>query len=329
MSHPGYATMPIEVGEEFTIEQLLNLMLIPSGNTPANILAEYIAGSVDSFAAMMNTKAHELGCTNSHFTNPYGLHDEDHYSTASDLAIIARTAMQNEIFRSIVSKTSYSLSATNKYDKDDRVYTTTNELIVPNNTNRADNYYYKNAIGVKTGFTSYAKDCLVGAAARDGLEFICVILGGEETSSGLSERFLDARTLLDYGFDHYNIRKLKAKNDIVKDIEVKNATRNTKNLTLVVEDEINVLINKDDNEKIILPEIKLKEDLKAPIQEGEVVGTIEYVVEGISYETNLLASSEVKKSSFFLTILQILLIIFILIVISKFVKRKKRKNRRK
>ena len=156
-----------------------------------------------------------------------------------------------------------------------------------------------------------------------------MILGGEETSSGLSERFLDARTLLDYGFDHYNIRKLKAKNDIVKDIEVKNATRNTKNLTLVVEDEINVLINKDDNEKIILPEIKLKEDLKAPIQEGEVVGTIEYVVEGISYETNLLASSEVKKSSFFLTILQILLIIFILIVISKFVKRKKRKNRRK
>ena len=109
--------------------QLLNVLLIASANEAANILAEHIAGSVDSFATMMNTKAEELGCENTHFTNANGLQDENHYTTAYDLALMGRYAMQNETFRKIVTTTKYTLPATNKYPEADRYFKNTNELI--------------------------------------------------------------------------------------------------------------------------------------------------------------------------------------------------------
>ena len=156
----GYNTVNLEIGEELTIEQLLHLLLIPSANVAANILAEHIAGSVESFATMMNTKAVSIGCKDTNFTNPYGLHDENHYTTAYDLALMGQYAMKNDIFRSIVKKTSYILPPTNKYSENDRVFNTTNDLIRPNSSTRADNYYYKNAIGIKTGYTKLCQKLL-------------------------------------------------------------------------------------------------------------------------------------------------------------------------
>lgn len=326
----GYATVPLEIGEEFTIEQLLNLMLVPSANIAGNILAEYISGSIESFATMMNTKAVELGCKNTHFVNPYGLQDENHYSCAYDLALITQYAMKNEIFRSIVCKTTYQLPATNKYEKDDRVYTTTNELLKVNNNNRSDNYYYKYAIGIKTGFTSYAKNCLVSEATRDGLDFIEVILAGGQTTEGLDQRYSDAKALFNYGFENYAMRKVKEPNDIVKtDVIIKNATRDTRNLTVVIQNEIKALIKKEDMDKTLLPEITLNENLKAPIKKGDVVGTIKYVIEDIPYTSNVLAGNDVKKSSFFFILLPVLLVLFILYVFSQSVKRRKKRNGKK
>ena len=176
-----YATVYLNVGEQLTVEQLLNILLIPSGNVVGNILAEHISGSTDSFVKLMNKRAHALGCVNTNYTNPYGLHEDNHYTCAYDLYLIAREAMKYDTFRSIVSKTSYTLSPTNIYTKGDRVFHTTNDLIKPNTSKRADNYYYEYAIGIKTGFTSQAKDCLVAASSKDGLEFISVILGAGKT----------------------------------------------------------------------------------------------------------------------------------------------------
>ena len=102
----------MQVGEQFTVEQLLHVLLIPSANDAANVLAEHVAGSVAEFANMMNQKAIEIGCKNTHFVNPSGIHSNDHYSTAYDLALIGQYAMKNNIFRSIVGKTSCSLPAT-------------------------------------------------------------------------------------------------------------------------------------------------------------------------------------------------------------------------
>ena len=208
----GYTTANLQLDEELTIEQLLNLLLISSANDAGNVIAEHIAGSVESFASMMNTKAAELGCKNTHFTNPYGKQDSNHYSTAYDLALIADYCMDNSVFRDIVKKTAYTLGPTNKHDSE-RTFTTTNSLLEEDNSNRADNYYYEHAIGIKTGFTTQAGNCLIGAAESNGLEVISVILDGTQTSNGLSQRYLDTITLFDFAFDNYAINKVKSSND--------------------------------------------------------------------------------------------------------------------
>ena len=136
----GYSVATIQEGEELTIEQLLNVLLIPSANDAAVVLAEHIAGSVEAFSDMMNSKVVELGCKNTHFVNPNGIHDEEHYSTAYDLALIGKYAMQFDTFRTIVQKTSYSLPKTNKYDKEDRLFNTTNDLIKKNYSSSPTNY---------------------------------------------------------------------------------------------------------------------------------------------------------------------------------------------
>jgi len=327
----GYANANLQLGEELTIEQLLKVLLIPSANDAANVIAEHIAGSISSFANMMNSKAVEIGCTNTHFVNPSGIHHEEHVSTARDLAIIAMYAMQNDTFRTLVKETYYNLPATNKYETTDRVFKTTNDLLRVNNYDRADNYYYKNAIGIKTGYTSAAKNCIVAGAERDGLEFIAVILGAQQTEAGLSERYLDCKTLFDYGFDTYAERKLYDKDSIFKEITISNGTKETKNLNLVLEGELSVLIKQADYEKELLPTVELKEDLKAPIMQGDVVGTVSYTVEDITYKTNLLAGSNVEKSSILGILIKIAMIILILWIFALIIRltNKKKKRRRK
>lgn len=153
----GYSRANLQIGEVFTIEQLLHVLLIPSANDAANVLAEHIGKSISNFADMMNQKAIEIGCKNTHFVNPSGIHDNNHYSTAYDLALIGQYAMKNDTFRNIVCKTSCSLPATDKYVSDDRVFTTTNDLLKINTSTEPDNYYYPYAIGIKTGFTTPAR----------------------------------------------------------------------------------------------------------------------------------------------------------------------------
>ena len=159
------------MGEELTIKDLLYALLLPSSNEAANVLAIHIAGSIDSFASMMNTKAMDLGCKNTHFVNPNGVHDDNHYSTAYDLSLIAKEAMKNDIFRQIVSTASYTLPNSNKYSRIDRTLITTNDLI-----KKQSNNYYEYAIGIKTGFTTPAKNCLVSSATKDGKTLIAVVL---------------------------------------------------------------------------------------------------------------------------------------------------------
>ncbi len=121
------------MGEELTVEQLLYVLMVGSSNDAAIVLAEHVSGSQEDFSVLMNKKAQEIGCTDSNFVNPNGVHDENHYSTAHDLALIAKYAMQNDEFRKLVSTTSYKLPATAKYEREDRLFTTTNSLLIVNN----------------------------------------------------------------------------------------------------------------------------------------------------------------------------------------------------
>ncbi|MCI9365539.1 MAG: D-alanyl-D-alanine carboxypeptidase [Clostridia bacterium] len=199
---PTYTTAALQVGEELKVEDLLYALLIPSANDAANVLAEHVAGSISGFADMMNEKAKELGCMDSHFTNPSGVHDKDLYTTAYDLSIMARYAMKFEKFREIVSTVHYTLPSTEAYPKEDRKFTISNALMNPS----YKNYYYEHAIGIKTGYTNPAKDCLVAGAKKDDVEFIIVVLGDGYLENGLREKYLDCKTLFDFAFDNYTTK---------------------------------------------------------------------------------------------------------------------------
>lgn len=174
-------------------------MLIPSANDVANLLAEHTAGSIPAFAELMNKKATEIGATNSHFTNPSGVHDPNLYTTAYDLALIARYASNNEKLMEIVKTAKYTIPRTDIHPEEDRTFTNSNLLLDP-----ADQtYYYKYATGMKTGFTDPAGDCLVAIAKKDGVEFIAVCLKGSTLENGLRSKFIDCKTLFDFAFANY------------------------------------------------------------------------------------------------------------------------------
>ena len=325
----GYSVATIQEGEELTIEQLLNVLLIPSANDAAVVLAEHIAGSVEAFSDMMNSKAVELGCKNTHFVNPNGIHNEDHYSTAYDLALIGKYAMQFDTFRSIVKKTSYALPKTNKYDKEDRLFNTTNDLIKKNYSSSPTNYYYQYATGAKTGYTDAAKSCIVATATKDDVSLIAVVLHDGSTEDGLSQRAIDCKTLFEYGFNNYSKKQIVEQLTVAKQLNVKNATEETKSLDLLYSEDLYGLVPNDTDLSSITPNIILTENLSAPIFEGTKLGTITYNIDGFDYSCDLIAAHTVYKSDFTKTLLELILLILFLFIFAKFLKFKNRKNYKK
>lgn len=322
----GYSNANLQLDEVLTYEQLLHTLLIPSANDSANVIAEDIAGSVESFASMMNTKARELGCENTNFVNANGVHDEDHYSTAYDLALIGKYAMQNETFRKLVSTVRYTLPATNKYDKADRIFLTTNRLI-----NEKSGQYYEFATGVKTGYTDAAKNCIVASAKKDNMELICVIMGAGSDITTDTNKFDDCMTLFDYGFENYKYDTLCKANDVFKVIKPKNASNDSKNLNVLYQTDINALVKTNDSLGNFSPEVELDEKIKAPITKGSVIGKISYTIDGIKYTTNLIAGQDILASSIFSLILKIVLIILALYILKCTInfRNKKKKKRKK
>lgn len=324
----GYSVAALQAGEQLTVEQLLQVMMVYSANDAANVLAYHICGSIDAFANLMNNKVSELGLTNTHFTNPSGMHDNNHYTTAYDLSIIMKYCMQNSIFRNLSSLKYCRIPATNKYDE--RVFNTTNELLKYDNREVASNYYYKYAIAGKTGYTTQAKNCLVSVSNKDDLELICVVLSVGLYPDNLSAKFIDTKALFNYGYDNYTIRKLREKNAIATQIEINNGTEETRNLDVLISDDIISLVSKDDFETEFSPEIQINNNLFAPIAQGQVIGKIIYTIDGIEYSSNLIAANNVEISSFVTIAVQIILIIMILFLLYKllFENDSKKKNHR-
>lgn len=327
----GYSHAYLVEGEVLTIDQLLHILLIPSANDAANVLAEHIAGSVSSFATMMNTKALELGCLNTHFVNPNGIHAQNHTTTAYDLALMGRYAMQNETFRSIVSTTQYTLPATNKYPEANRFFKNTNELIRPDNRDRVDNYYYPYATGIKTGYTNPAKDCIVASAKKDDIEYIVVILGADRTENGLSGRYLDCKNLFDYAFSNYKLHNIHEENSVLKQVTVSNTSIFSKNLDVLVQDNITLVLKKDTDINTITPTVTISSDLVAPIAKNTVIGTITYDIDGNTYTSNLLAGSDIKEANTSTTILTCASMLLVLFFLSRLLasNSKKKKTRKK
>ena len=326
-----YTNANLQLDEELTIEQLLNVLLIPSANDAANVIAEHVAGSVSSFASMMNTKAREIGCLNTNFVNANGVHDENHYTTAYDLALIGKYAMQNDIIMKIVGNTRYTLPITNKYNKEDRIFITTNKLINPKS-----DQYYKYATGLKTGYTDAAKNCIVATAEKNDLNLVCVILGAGADNSIQTNKFSDCTTLFNYGFNNYSNKTICKKDSVYKVINPKNASKDTNSLNVLYENDITVFINNSYLDSDFSPEVELDENLSAPITKGTIVGKISYTVDNTKYTTNLIAGQDIEANSIFSTVIKLFIVIFILYLFSKILnsnnnkknKRKKSKNKK-
>lgn len=315
----GYVVANLKVDEELTIEQLLYTLMVGSSNDVAIVLAEHVSGSTENFAILMNEKAKEIGCTSTNFVNPNGVHDENHYTTAYDLALIARYAMKNETFKELVSTRVYRLPATNKYNSNDRLFSTTNDLI-----NKNSSHYYKEATGIKTGFTTPAGNCLIASASKNNLNFLTVVLGSESSDN----RYLDTMALFDYGFETYYMKKIINSGGVVHTVTIKNGSSDTKNLDATIADDINALVKKENSSSVILPEITLNDNLKAPIQKGDVIGSVKYISEGIEYKSNLIASNDVYVSmAFEYTLIIVAVLLLILFIYYRWSKKIKRKNR--
>lgn len=327
MSIPsGYSNAAIQVGESLTVKELLEVFLVHSANEAGYILAENISGSFSDFAELMNKKSLEIGCKHTHFTNPSGLHDENHYSTAYDLSLIARYCMNNETFRSLVSMTSCTIAPTDKYDE--RYFKNTNEML-----NSKSQYYNENIIGIKTGYTSQAQNCLISGFKKGNMELISVVLGAPASvgENGVSGKYTDTQTLFDYGIENYSYKNIISAGEIITQIEVEHATSDTKFLDLVLEKNIYALIDNSIDINTIQPEIKLNDNITAPISANSILGTVTFNIDGLTYSSNLLAKNDVKVTTYLKNLLKIIFAFVILIIVFELMysKKKKKNNKRK
>ena len=341
----GSSTAGIKAGEILTVEQLLYCDLVPSANEACNILAEAVAGDAESFVARMNAKAAELGCLNTHFTNPHGLHDEDHYTTAYDIYLMAAAAMEYEVFRTIVSTPVYTLAATNL--SGERTLYSTNILL---SNWYVIGYTYDKAIGIKTGYTEEAGRCLVSAAVDEqGRTFYCVVLGSEyaydENGNYVRYSFSESERLLEWAFDNFKRITLLDENtkNIIREIPV--TLSDTDYVLALPVGSIEATMPTDYDEANAQFIISLPESIEAPVTAGTKLGTVTIVYDGVTYGTlDMVASDDVERSDYLyykslaaqywamwwvkalVGLIVLLFIILILIII--FAMPRKRKNRR-
>ena len=285
----GYTNAKIQVGEALTIKDLLYALLLNSANEAANVIAEYVGGTTENFANIMNEKALSLGCTNTHFVNANGIHNDNHYTTASDLANITRYCMKNETFRKIVSTLNYTLPSTEQYPSNDRVLKNSNSLLI-----EGHKFYYPYAIGVKTGFTTQAKNCLIASSQKDGLELISVVLHAETTDDGRGARYVDTINMLEYGNNNYKSYPIIEKDKVIKTITVPNASAETSKLDIVPKETLRLTLPINENAQKTNETISINDNISAPIQKGDILGKISYIVNGDTYSTDLVASSDVS-----------------------------------
>lgn len=321
----------IREGEEYTVEELLHGLLMHSGNDCAEALAEHVSGSKEKFAELMNDKAKELGATSSNFTNPSGLPDENHVTTAHDLALFMKEAIKNSDFIRITRTLGFRFQPSNIDG---------NQLYVDNGNHIIDSnypqYYYKYAVSAKKGYTTAAHFTNVASAEKDGHTLILSLLDGP----GMQQAYDDSKNLFDYGFNNYSLKKLISEGDEVGSFTLDDDTK----VPLLASTDVYYCV--DNSEKNNLkPDFKFNLpstiNTKSTFSRGQTLTkcTIkinnedyEYIdlVSGISYNTSKANTAEnilSNNRNEFLTAGLILAIAFFIRLIN--IKRRKRKRARK
>lgn len=270
------SSMYLKLGEKITVRDLLFGLMLSSGNDAAVTLAMRVGGSVEGFAQLMNTRAAELGCTDTNFVTPNGLHDENHYTSAYDLARISAEAMKNPSFREIVS-TKYYRTVTGDAPRSLR---NKNKIL----------WQYEGGNGVKTGFTKKSGRCLVFSAERDGHILVGVILNAPDMWN-------DAKKLLDYGFQNYTWKTLAKAGEVMATAEVEAGLKNS--LEMLAKDDILVPVRADEPADAVELRVNAPKVVDAPVYAGQVLGSLEAWVGGKKLaETPLVAAQTVLRKDF-------------------------------
>lgn len=287
------STAGIEAGEVLTVEELLYCLMIVSANEAGAILAEKVSGSVESFVDRMNAKAAELGCENTHFVNPHGYHDSQHYTSAWDLYLMTKAALEHPLFMTICDTAAHTVPATNM--SAERQLNNTNFLI-----RSTREYYNPDVHGVKTGSHSQAGQCLVTTAQHASMDLLCVILGAErvrdEKGIWWTHSFTETNRLYDWACGNFSYQTVVREDDVAGEAPVSLSAAD--HVTLRPAETVELLLPKGVDPEELEKVITLKADpVEAPIEEGDVLGTLTVLLDGEERASvDLLAYTSVEAS---------------------------------
>lgn len=329
-----------EAGQQVNGYDLLAYTMVKSCADASAVIAEYVAGGEAAFIELMNKKAKEIGMTGTHFTNCHGLHDENHYSTARDMCILTKYAMQYSMITDVVKVARY-------ITKDGITLAATNFLIDPNSS---PDYYYKYATGFKTGYTNEAGRCLASTATYEGMTYILILLGCPAQENSVENRyeFIDSGELYRWVFTSISYRSVLPKNETVDSLKV-NFSWDYDNVQVVAKNEVFSMMPNEADDSTLSYEVEYDEEYKkngieAPLKKGkkvgvvkvkyagEVIGTTDAVIAHSIEGSQLLKISSgvtdfleenLKYIAFGALILIVLLIIFIALVVRLNSKKKK------
>lgn len=332
LPHITGSSMYLRNGESFTVKELLDALLVHSCNDVAYVLAKHVSGSIDKFAELMNSEAKKVGAQNTHFNNPHGLPDDNHYTTAYDMALMSRKAMSNPTFSSIVKMKYVKYPPTEAYPferhfKNTNKFLTSNEKI--NYKGKQTDIRYDIVDGLKTGFTDKAGKCLLSSATKNDMRVIAAVF-----KSNGNDLYTDSRNLLDYGFDNFYSSTVVKKESYRDEKNV----LFTKQKTLIYQPKhsYSVVLPNGTSQSEYTTKVKL-DKIKLPIKTGDKVGTLKvYADNKLESSIDLIAQNNLNSSFSFITenvllinLIKLILIIglvFVLLVVYVFIKKARRRK---
>lgn len=336
----GAQVAGIEIGEELSIEELLYLTMVHSACDACQMLAEFVSGSEAAFVEKMNEWVESIGCNDTHFVNPDGLHDVNHYTTARDMATITLEALKNPTFVKISETTQISFHGIN--------LSHTNLMLLPGYVT----YYYEYASGIKTGSTEEAEYCVITKASKDGYNYLAVVMksprqmiNSENYETKCS--FVDAKSLFQWAFDSLKYTTLVSADEVVGEIAVENG-KDADTVQLVAKQDTNVIVPAGlDKSAIIYEMVDKPESISAPVVKGqdvckanviygdEIIATVDLVAANTVELSTFLKIINAIKAFFGFTIVKIVLVIIVIVIVSYVAlvisnnkKRKKRRQKR-
>ncbi len=286
------STAGLVSGEEMSLENMLYCIMLWSANEGCNVIAEYISGDVASFVALMNRTAQALGMKDTLFANTHGLHDEEHYTTVRDLITLSKWAWENETFRKFATATTHEVPATNKSEA--RTLHTTNYLT---STDVDSRYYYSNASGIKTGFTTPAGGCLISTATDGDAQYLSIVMGCESGKNGNDKRFIETRRMFRHAFESFSFVQVLTDTSMLAQPQVANA-QGRGDVVVHSSENASVLLPVDYRTEDILIKLRYTDELSAPLRQGEVVGSVVVEYKGQSLaQTDLVTLTAVETAS--------------------------------